>query len=113
MRRHGIDNFLELVRRSQDDIEWFWDAVVTDLGIDFFRPYEKVLDESGGPQWPKWFVGGRINLTHNCVDRHAAGARSHEPALLWEGEDGAIRDLDYAELGAEVGRAAAGLAALG
>jgi acetyl-CoA synthetase len=113
MRRHGIDDFLELVRRSQDDIEWFWDAVVADLGIDFFRPYEKVLDETGGPQWPKWFVGGRVNLTHNCVDRHAAGARGHEPALLWEGEDGAIRDLDYAELGAEVGRAAAGLAALG
>jgi acetyl-CoA synthetase len=114
MRRYGIADFYELVQRSQDDIEWFWDAVVEDLGIDFFRPYQQVLDDSKGPQWPRWFVGGRINLAYNCVDRHAASAdRSQSHALLWEGEDGAIRDLDYAELAAEVARAASGLLALG
>jgi acetyl-CoA synthetase len=114
MRRHDIDDFHELVRRSQDDIEWFWDAVVQDLGIEFFEPYQQILDDSKGPQWPKWFVGGRINLVHNCVDRHAASAEaSQRHALLWEGEDGAIRDLDYAELAAEVARAANGLEALG
>ncbi|MEA2508935.1 MAG: acetyl-CoA synthetase [Actinomycetota bacterium] len=113
MRRHGIDDFHDLVRRSQDDIEWFWDAVVSDLGIDFFRPYDRVLDDSEGPQWPKWFVGGRINLAHNCVFRHAAGDKRSMHALLWEGEDGAIRDLDYGELAAEVARAATGLEALG
>lgn len=113
MRAHGIDDFWELVRRSQDDIEWFWDAVVADLGISFFKPYEKVLDSSGGPQWPKWFVGGSLNLTHHCVDRHVASERAQAPALIWEGEDSAARALTYAELGAEVDRIAIGLNEIG
>ena len=49
MRAHGIDDFHELVRRSQDDIEWFWDAAIKDLGIEFFTPYDRILDASGGP----------------------------------------------------------------
>ncbi|MDP9225998.1 MAG: AMP-binding protein [Actinomycetota bacterium] len=114
MRRHGIDDFHELVRRSQQEIEWFWDAVVKDLGLDFSQPYHRVLDDSMGPQWPKWFVGGRINLTHNCVERHAAGReQAGQLAVLWEGEDGAIREMDYADLATRVARAANGLEALG
>jgi acetyl-CoA synthetase len=113
MRRHGIQDFWELVRRSQDDVEWFWDAVVDDLGIDFFTPYRQVLDASAGPEWPKWFVGGTINLTYNCVDRHAASDLGNRPALLWEGEDGATRSWSYEELGAEVNRVANGLVKLG
>ena len=53
MREHGIDSWRELIRRSQDDIEWFWDAVVRHLGIEFFTPYEQVLDTSRGPAWPR------------------------------------------------------------
>jgi acetyl-CoA synthetase len=113
MRRHGIADYGALVARSQEDIEWFWDAVVDDLGIDFFEPYTQVLDASKGPEWPRWFVGGCLNLTYNCVDRHAASDRSSEPALLWEGEDGALRALSYEELGDEVNRVANGLSALG
>src|ERR687892_468635 len=48
MRAHGIETYEELVARSQEDVEWFWDAVVKDLGIGFFRPYERVLDTSDG-----------------------------------------------------------------
>ncbi|HYN36017.1 MAG TPA: AMP-binding protein, partial [Actinomycetota bacterium] len=114
MRAHGIDDFFELVERSQDDIEWFWDEVVKDLGIDFFKPYTQVLDASAGPQWPKWFVGGEVNLTYNCVDRHAkAPDASSRRALLWEGEDGDKRELSYAKLSAEVNRVANGLLDLG
>jgi acetyl-CoA synthetase len=113
MRHHGIEDFHELVRRSQDDVEWFWDAVVGDLGIDFFQPYEQVLDASMGSPWPKWFVGGRINLTYNCVDRHASSDRAGARAVLWEGEDGAVREMDYSELAAAVARTANGLEALG
>ncbi|MGH2787360.1 MAG: AMP-binding protein [Actinomycetota bacterium] len=108
MRRHSIADYWELVRRSQEDPEWFWDAVVDDLGIDFYRPYSKILDVSDGPQWPHWFVGGRINLAHNCVDRHAT-ARGGQRCLIWEGEDGATRALTYRELAAEVARVAHGL----
>ena len=113
MRRHEIDDFHKLVERSQNDIEWFWNAAVDDLGIDFFKPYESVLDDSRGPQWPKWFVGGTINLTHNCVDRHAHSGRAGSRALVWEGEDGDTRSFTYEQLAAEVNRVANGLRAAG
>jgi acetyl-CoA synthetase len=114
MRAHGIDDYFELVKRSQDDTEWFWNAVIEHLGIEFSTPYEKILDDSGGPQWPKWFVGGKVNLTYNCVDRHAESSdASSRPALLWEGEDGEVRELSYAKLSADVNRVANGLTDLG
>jgi acetyl-CoA synthetase len=112
MQKLGIDDYWELVRRSQEDIEWFWAAVIEDLGIDFHRPFDQILDVGKGPQWPRWFVGGAINLTYNTVDRHALN-RGSSPAIVWEGEDGQARTLDYAQLGAEVNRAANGLRALG
>ena len=112
MRAHDIDDYRELVTRSQDDIEWFWDAAIKDLGVEFFTPYSQVLDASRGPAWPKWFTGSTVNLTHNCVDRHAA-ARGDRPAIVWEGEDGDTRVVSYAELSAEVNRVATGLTELG
>ncbi|MGH2698072.1 MAG: AMP-binding protein [Actinomycetota bacterium] len=113
MHRQGVDDFHDFVKRSQDDIEWFWDAVVEDLNIEFFSPYDRVLDVSAGPQWPKWFGGGTINLTHNCVDRHSASDLADSRALVWEGEDGGVRTLTYAELEAEVNRVANGLQSAG
>ena len=113
MRKHGIDDYHELVQRSQDDIEWFWQAAIEDVGIDFFEPYTQILDASEGPEWPRWFVGAKVNLTYNCVDRHAAGSLADSPAIIWEGEEGATRTLTYAEMGAGVNRVANGLRALG
>jgi len=113
MRKHGIDDFNELVKRSQEDIAWFWDAAIDDLGIDFFEPYDRVLDLSAGPQWPRWFTGGTVNLTYNCVDRHGSSELADSNALVWEGEDGQVRALTYAELSAAVNRVANGLLAAG
>jgi acetyl-CoA synthetase len=113
MRRHGIGTYQELIRRSTDDIEWFWAAVVDDLGIEFFRPFEKVLDASRGIPWARWFVGGTINLAHNCLDKHARSPRRDRPAVVWEGEDGAVRRFTYDQLDAETCRLANGLRALG
>lgn len=113
MRKHGIDDFHALVKRSQDDIEWYWNAAIDDLGIDFTTPYEQLLDLSEGIPFPKWFVGGRINLVHNCVDRHAASALASNTALIWEGEDGDTRHITYRELAYEVSKVANGLQAMG
>jgi acetyl-CoA synthetase len=113
MRAHGIDSIDELRRRSVEDIGWFWDAVVKDLPIEFSTPYEQVVDDSAGIPWAKWFVGGRINLTHNCVDRHAASERAGRIAVIGETEDGEVHTLTYAELRREVDRIAAGLRSLG
>ncbi len=71
------------------------------------------MDASGGPAWTKWFIGGHINLTYNCVDRHAASDRADVVAIIGEQEDGAVRQLTYAELGREVDRIAAGLRSIG
>jgi acetyl-CoA synthetase len=113
MRAHGITDYQDLVRRSQDDVAWFWDAVVSDLGIEFFEPYRSVVETPNGIQWAIWFTGGKINVAHNCVDRHVAGGRGSHPALIWEGEDGEVRRLTYAELKDEVDRFAGGISELG
>ena len=72
MRAHGIETYDELVRRSVEDIGWFWDAVVSDLDIEFFEPYLEVFDTRSGVEWTTWFTGATLNLAHQCVDRWAA-----------------------------------------
>ena len=74
MRRHGIDDYRELVTRSIDDPEWFWPAAVDDLGLEFARALAQVVDASRGPEWATWFVGGKVNIAWNCVHRWAADA---------------------------------------
>jgi acetyl-CoA synthetase len=112
MERHGIAGHPELLRRSQEDPEWFWDAVVDDLGLRFQRPYERVLDTSRGPQWARWFSGGAVNLTDNCVDRHAQ-SDPERIAVIAETEDESVRAVTYGELSALVDRLAGALLELG
>src|SRR5438128_2703331 len=112
MRAHGILDYDELVKRSQDDVAWFWDAVVKDLGIEFFDPYTTVMDDSHGAPWTTWFAGGSINLAHNCVDRWAERTPD-KVAILWEGEEGSVRRVTYRELRELSDRLAHGLRSLG
>jgi acetyl-CoA synthetase len=69
--------------------------------LDWFTPWERVLDDSDPPFY-KWFVGGRINASHNCLDRHVAAGRGDRVAIHWCGEQGERRDITYAQLLAEV-----------
>jgi len=102
MRAHGIATREELHRRSVADVSWFWDAALKDLGIEWYAPYRQVLDRSKGIEWASWFLGGKINIVHNCIDRHVGP----KTALIWEGDDGATRTLTYVELDAMIGRLA-------
>jgi acetyl-CoA synthetase len=114
MRRHGIDDYWELVRRAQDDPEWFWPAAIEDLGLEFSQPWERVVDMSRGPEWATWFVGGKLNLASNCVHRWARRPeRATRAAAVWQAEDGARAELTYAELSREVTLLAEGLRDLG
>jgi acetyl-CoA synthetase len=113
MRRHQIADYQGLIERSIGDIEWFWRAVIEDLDISFFRPFETILDASRGIPWCRWFVGGSINLADECLDRHARSSRRDGAAVIWEGEDGAVRRLSYAELYGETCRLAGALRRLG
>ncbi len=112
MAQHSIASLDELLIRSTTDIAWFWDAVVRDLELEWFQPYTAVVDLTRGNEWPRWFPGGRYNYVHDAVDKHAA-RRPDAPALGWEGEDGTVRAFTFAELHAEVNRAANALRALG
>ncbi|MBI4322622.1 MAG: acetate--CoA ligase [Chloroflexi bacterium] len=113
MADHGIETFQKLLDRAARDPEWFWDAVVKDLDLEWYEPYERVVDLSHGIPWARWFVGGKFNYVHNAVDKHAASSRRNKLALIWEGEDGEVRKLTYWELWAETNRLANGLKALG
>ncbi len=114
MTKHGIDRYADFYTRSVEDPEWFWETVVRDeLDLQWYQPYERVLDLSDGPAWPHWFPGAKMNYVANAVDRHAAGSRSAHRAVAWEGEDGAVQSLTYAELHEQVNRVAGGLVELG
>ncbi len=113
MRRHGFATTRALYRRSVDDPEWFWDAVVRDLGIEFAEPYGAVMDTAKGIPWTEWYVGGRLNIAANCLDRHLRAGRGGEVCVIGEREDGRVRTLTFAELDDAVARCAAGLRAAG
>jgi acetyl-CoA synthetase len=114
MRQHGIDDYWELVRRAQDDPEWFWEAAIEDIGIEFSQPWERVVDDSRGPEWATWFVGGKLNVAWSCVHRWARVPESaSRRATVWQAEDGERAELTYAELSREVTVLAEGLRDLG
>src|SRR5215218_3593010 len=112
MRAHGITTEQELIERSTSDVEWFWDAAIRDLGLEYFEPYGSILDTSRGIEWSSWFGGGSVNLAHNCVDRWAERTPD-ATAIAWEGEEGTTRRISYRELREASDRLANGLAALG
>jgi acetyl-CoA synthetase len=110
MSSYGVANLEELHRKAVDEPDWFWNAVISDLGISFYTGYSKVLDASAGMPWTRWCVGGSLNIIHNCIDKRARDTR---PAIKWEGEDASVRALTYAQLATEVNRTANGLRQLG
>ena len=112
MRKHGFESYWELVARSQEDPEWFWPAAIEDMGLEFSRPWDEVVDLSRGPEWATWFVGGKVNIAWNCVHRWAE-RRPDAVASVGLGEDGSRREQTFAELSDEVTRLAEALVRLG
>lgn len=112
MEAHGLTSYDDLHARSIADPEWFWAAVVEELGISWAQPYESVLDTSDGIEWPVWFSGGRMNYVTSAVDRHLP-TRANAPAIRWEGDDGATETLTFAELANAINQACNMLQSLG
>jgi acetyl-CoA synthetase len=115
MRLNNLKDFNELMDRSTRDVTWFTDAILSYLDIKFYEPYSKVIDLSQGIQFPKWCVDGKMNITHNLLDKRVMEATSvaNKPALVWEGEEGGAKTLTYKELHQEVNRCANALRSLG
>lgn len=113
MKKHNIKDYDDLIKKSTEDIGWFWDSVMKDLNIEWFEPYTKVYDDSQGIQWTKWFVDGKINIVHNTLDRHAKSNKKDNIAIIWEDEQGNDRKLTYNDLYKEVNKFANALKELG
>jgi acetyl-CoA synthetase len=113
MTANRLDDLTELHRRSIDEPEWFWNAVIADLGIEFFKPYNRVMDTSKGLAWTEWCVGGEMNIVHNCIEKRLGTSDERSIALRWTSEDGRGRALGYGELSREVNRAANALKRIG
>ncbi len=99
-----------LYRQSIDDPDTFWKTQAQDLL--WAKPFDRVLDWST-PPFARWFTGGKINISANCLDRHIAAGKGAKTALLWEGEPGDRRALTYSELHREVCRLANALTTAG
>ena len=112
MQQHHSVSYPELCERAARDPDWFWDALVKELGIVWSTPYDAVMDTSAGLPFTRWFPGGLLNAYDSAVVRH----RRSDPkrvALIGETEAGAVRQLTYAQLEDAVEQTAAGLRAIG
>ena len=98
-RIKSMAEYQQLYDRAAADPQAFW-AELAAQELHWFKPWDTVLDWR--PPFAKWFVGGKINLSYNCLDRHLTTWRRNKAALIWEGEPGDARTLTYAQLHREV-----------
>jgi acetyl-CoA synthetase len=109
MRLWPLKQYVELYRYSLDDPEGFWSEEARKL--DWYKTWDRVLDWQ--PPYARWFVGGRLNASFQCVDRHVKMWRRSKVAIYWEGETGETRVLSYSTLFRDVNRFASVLKKLG
>ena len=95
----SIKEYQRLGDRARENPERFW-AELAANELQWFKTWDKVLDWQ--PPFAKWFVGGKLNITHNCLDRHLTANTKNMPALVWQGEPGDCRTYTYAQLHQEV-----------
>jgi acetyl-CoA synthetase len=92
------EDYDRIYKRSVEDPDGFWSEIAGEL--HWFKPWDKVLEWE--EPFAKWFVGGRLNMSFNCVDRHLTSWRKNKAAIIWEGEPGDTKTLTYQQLHREV-----------
>ncbi|MEC9015383.1 MAG: acetate--CoA ligase [Gemmatimonadota bacterium] len=93
-RTRAVVSDADIYERANKDCESYWVEWAEQL--DWFRRWDSVLEWQ--PPHAKWFVGGKLNVAYNCLDRHLNSSRSDQAALIWEGEPGDTRTYTYAQL---------------
>ncbi len=111
MAEQGIKDYETLMRRAEEEPEWWWDAIAGRLS--FMKPYDRIMDLSKGIEFPEWFIGGTTNIVENSLHRHRGTPVWTSPAVIGDSENGESRIWTYEELSAEVSRLASGLKSLG
>lgn len=124
MQSVNVNDWRELIKRSTDDTEWFWQAALDYMGLRWFRPYTKLVDQSKGFAWTRWFVDGKVNIVDNCLEYHVRPHDGKEfpnrprcgadhKAIVFEAEDGETRTLTYGQLNEMTSQVASALKKLG
>jgi acetyl-CoA synthetase len=101
-RKHALIRDESLYEEAERDLEGFWSRQAEEL-IDWAEAPTEVLDESNAPFY-KWFADGKLNVSHNCLDRHIEAGNGDRIAYHWRGEEGEERDITYADLHRDVQR---------
>ncbi|HLF24744.1 MAG TPA: acetate--CoA ligase [Anaerolineae bacterium] len=110
VRQARLKDWEALAQFAAEDLEGFWAREAEEL--EWYRKWDKVLDDSDQPFF-KWFVGGQVNIVHNCLDRHQKTWRKNKLALIWVGESGDVRTYSYYALNREVNQFANVLKSMG
>jgi len=107
----SMEEYQKLYKQSIEDMEGFWGEQAK--SIDWFKPYDKVWEKTD--LFPgKWFVGGKLNVSYNAIDRHVKAGKGDKIALIWEADEpGQVRKFTYNELLKEVSKVANGMKNLG
>ena len=95
-----IQSYEEVHQAAISDLQSFWGRIAAE-NFEWFSPWEKVLDDSNAPFY-EWFVGAKVNLVHNALDRHLRTSVRNKAALIFEGERGDVRTYTYQQLNHEV-----------
>jgi acetyl-CoA synthetase len=111
IRHAHVKDWNKLAEEARNDLEGFWAARAKEL--EWFKKWDNVLDRSNAPFF-KWFTNAKVNIVHNCIDRHLKTYRKNKLALIWESEDGKLeRTFSYYSLNREVSRMANVIKAMG
>ena len=104
LKHCNVSNYDNLEKKSFSDPGWLWDNVIKFSDLKFYNPYKKILDETKGPPWSKWCVGGTTNIVLNCVDRHKDKDFFKETFIYSEREDGKESSITYEEFDKQISK---------
>lgn len=99
----SMAEYQALYKRSVDDPEGFW-AEMAEKNLTWFKKWDKVLDYDFNKPYIKWFSGGKLNVSYNCLDRHINTVTRNKAAIIWEADDGSYKTYTYQQLFMEVNR---------
>jgi acetyl-CoA synthetase len=99
----SIADYEALYKRSVEDPEGFW-AELAEENLHWFKKWDKVLEYDFHKPEIKWFIGGKLNASYNCLDRHLSTPRKNKAAIIWEADDGSYKTYTYQQLHHEVSR---------
>ena len=95
IRLHVLQGAAELLKKSVDDQQWFWRSLEKDLNVRWGHPYSELLDSSGGPEFSRWYLEGKFNLSGQLVDFQIGNGKGSHIAILYEDEDGTQEKITY------------------